>query len=49
MYSNQVPVHAPPHWKSHSTNFDNHGTHHLGRHYMGHYTNSANLIGIISQ
>jgi len=36
MYLGEVPIHAPPHQKFHSTNFDNHGTHHSNRHYGGH-------------
>jgi hypothetical protein len=48
LYSSQLPIHAPPHQKFHSTNFDNHGTHHSNRHYGGHCTNGTNLLGIIS-
>jgi hypothetical protein len=49
LYSGQVPSHVAPHQKFHPSNFDNHGTHHLGKHFGGHYINNINLFGIISQ
>jgi hypothetical protein len=50
LYFGEVPIHAPPHQKFHSTNFDNHGTHHSSKHYGGHWTSNIyvwhNVIAI---